>query len=213
MADRFVRRFGETLDFRVVYREMFVRDAKLRHRDIELLTDGLLAKPFRGRLDHRTSAETYLAFMSTFYVGWLFELNVRDVYHKEPAEYLPRDVLREAKKTPFGRCILHLDPNCETMDEEGFKTRRELNEFLRLSRRVSNLLRRHMPKRPFESHSYKTNVREIVWNNQTPEVFDGDGAFEIANGTPVYQIARGMFLFRIVNEKGKLRVLSLIFAN
>ncbi|HKP37766.1 MAG TPA: hypothetical protein VJT71_12995 [Pyrinomonadaceae bacterium] len=213
VAAHFVKRFSATLDFGVVYREMFVRERVLRRRNVVSMFDGLIEDSLLKKLHDREKEQAYIAFMNTFYVSWLYLLNVNGLYDKDdPAVYLPRDIQAEIKRTAFNRCRF-LDRDDDDCENLRFKTRKGLARFISFSNRLTVLFRRHMPGRPFDSPAYRANVRNIVWNGQGPYVNNGDSFLEIDKSRPVYEIASGMFLFSIIEEEGTLRIASLTISN
>ncbi len=207
LADRFVARFARTLDFGVVYREMFVRDRKLRRRNL----DWFVSKDLLAHLDDPAIEEAYIAMMNTTYLSWLYTLNRPAGFGEDDKElHWPRDVKDEIKRTLFNRCrFLDRDADCEKLGEAPFKTKRDLTQFIYFSNRLSVLFRKHIPRRPFASRAYKRNVRDIVWNGMSSEINDGDHYFEIPEGTPVLEMSRGMFRFQMVEEHGVLRIFNL----
>ena len=214
LADRFVKRFGETLDFGVVYREMFVRDKAQRRRNAESVLNGLAEKRLISELDDATLEETFVAFMDSMYVSWLYMLNVKGFADKDPERYFPREVLREIRRTAFSECSLLLagGADCDKLGAESFKTKGELARHVSHWRRLTALFRKHMPRRPFNNSAYKLNVRDIVWSSRQPTVNDGNWYFGIEKRIPVYEISRGMFLFNIIEERGVFRVLHLTWS-
>jgi len=207
LADRFVTRFVTTLDFKHVYEEMYVDDKRLRRRDLDYILSGIVSKELIAQLDDGSVGRLYTSFMNTTYLSWLYALNKPRGLSDDD---FPRDVNAEIKRTAFNRCrFLDRHEDCRKVDEEVFKTKRDLEWFISTSDRLSSLFRKHIPRRPLRSLAYNRNVRDLVWNGRPSRIDNGDSYFDISQTTPVYEVSRGMFLFQIIEEQGAMRVFNL----
>jgi hypothetical protein len=209
LADRFARRFAATLNFEIVYREMFVRDPTLRRRNAEGVLNGLAVKQLSDQVDDATKDKLFVSFMNTLYLGFLYEMNVKDAFKKEPVQYLPRELMRVVKRSGLYKCA-YFENDCSAHE---IKTQKELRQIISMGRRLSVVLRRHIPRNAIGSKTYQANVKELVWSGRASSVSQGDSFFAIDERVPVYEVARGIFLFQIIEEAGEFKVLTLIFAN
>src|SRR5215475_8185594 len=77
-ADRFIKRFRETLDFGAVFDEMFVVDAIQRLRKTGFFESMNISQQLIESLDNAMLKRTYKAFMNYYYLKAAYDLGVGD---------------------------------------------------------------------------------------------------------------------------------------
>lgn len=217
LADRFVQRFAETLDFGVVYKEFFVSNRKQRLYDAVRLA-GRASK--QNRLDETAPElmeQYYVAFMNFYFLNGLYGMNVCSVDENDPKackeEYpLPPDALTVVSNSRYFGLLLRDD--CCGDGEEDFRTVDDLKEYIADANKINGILRQHIPEKPFDSQLYRDNIREMVYYGKKTSVLTyADEDLGIELGVKRYQVVREIFALNIIEEKGEMKVLEIVIGN
>jgi hypothetical protein len=220
-ATRFLRRFNETRDFGVVYREFFVRDPKLR---LAVARKYYLENPIDEKLaetlDDATVENIYQAFLSTAYLGFFYMLNQKD-YNNETEVMLLASLwlhtlsqtLPQMKEKQVIKAVIRSFEFCDDEKDYLLTTKQQIDEWLLFNRRFAAEVQRRMPPRPASTKLYRKNVTDIVFNGRPTYVEDGDEQLGIPKGTLNYTISRGVFRLIWIEENGQFRVVAPILGD
>ncbi|MCA1640780.1 MAG: hypothetical protein LC785_02105 [Acidobacteria bacterium] len=90
----------------------------------------------------------------------------------------------------------------------------ELQKYMADLKRMSALYRKRLPRNVLTSRAYKKNVKVLEKERGHQfEINRGDNFFGVGENVEVYGVCRDLFCFRLVEEKGKLRVLGFILGD
>ncbi len=202
-ADRFVKRFHKTLDFNIVFEEMFVSDAVQRHRSAGFFQGVNLHEQLVNSVDNTVLERTYKAIMSYYYLKAAYEGGVSK-------KTQPSAVITAINASKFENLV----SDEGTGDEPIVHTPQELDEFIRDYNKIAKLYRDHLPSNVFESVTYKRSLKSISKDKRSPvRIRDGYEDFSAKKGTKVYRIEQDIFAFFFVKENGELKVLTLGMGN
>jgi hypothetical protein len=202
-ADRFIERFRETLNFGVVFDEMFVDDAIQRLRK---------AKFFRGmhidrrleKLDDLVLTRTYKAFMNYYYLKAVYDLGVRK--GQDP----PPEVTTVIRTSKFSDLLSDEGSG----DSPVVTTQQDLDQFVADLDKIAASYKKHLPPDFFKTRTYKENLKLINKPEDTfPRIHDGHETLGVAKGTKVYEIEQDVFTFFFIDKNGELKVLALGLGN
>lgn len=202
-ADRFIRRFRETLDFGTVFDEMFVSDAIQRLRKTGFFRGVNVSQQLVEQLDDATLERVYKAVMNFYYLNGVYDLSVG----KESA---PPEVTAALRSSKYLSTLA---------DEEGgepptITTRQELEQYVADLNNVAALYKQRLPSDVFTSPAYKASLKAINKDKRSPvRIRNGYEDFGIKEGTKVYAVEQDIFIFFFVEESGELKVLTLGMGN
>lgn len=211
-ADRFVKRFHDTLDFGVVFDEMFVADAVQRLRDANFFHSMEISKQLVEKVDNATLERSYKAVMGFYYLKGGYDLSIRPLAGNEQNgdPPLPPEITDALKASKHLRVFL--DDRIE--DAPILTTRPELEEYIADLNKIASLYKQYLPKNAFSSLTYKASLKAITKDKRSPvRIRNGYEDFGIKKGTKVYTIEQEIFIFFFVEENGKLKVLTLGMGN
>ncbi len=202
-ADRFVRRFRETLDFGAVFDEMFVADAVQRLRKAGFFRSMNISPQLVERLDDATLERTYKAFMSYYYLKAAYDLGVGK------GESTPPEVAAVIKASKFSNLL-----SDEGSGDAIITTREEVEQFVADLNNIAALYKKHLPQSVFDSTTYKASLTAINKDKHSQvKVRNGYEDFGVEEGTKVYAVEQDIFIFFFIEENGKLKVLTLGMGN
>lgn len=201
-ADRFIKRFHETLDFKTVYKETFLIDSIHRHRIANFFSELNIANELVIRLDDKTLERVYVANMNEIYLKAIYDAGV--------SEETPLDVLAVIEGSKFNNLLSDQGSG----DLPIIDSREDLEQFIDDLGKVARLYKKHIPKNVFRLARYKENLKAINKDKRSNVgVFDGYEELGIKAGTKVYTIEQEMFIFFFIEEDGKLKILTLGMGN
>lgn len=203
-ADRFVKRFRQTLDLSVLFDEMFVGDAIQRLRQAGFFRSMNMGPQLVEKLDDPTLTRTYKAFMNYYYLKAVYDLGVRK------GQDTPVEVTAVISTSKF----FNLLSDGGSGDSPVMTSRQELDQFVADIENIAASYRKHLPQDFFKTRTYKENLKLINKPEETlPRIHDGYETLGVAKGTKVYEIEQDIFTFFFVDEKGELKVLALGMGN
>jgi hypothetical protein len=203
-ANRFIKRFRETLDFGLVFDEMFVSDAVQRLRNAGFFRGINISERLVQNLDEAALERTYKAFMNYYYLKAAYDLGVG----KE--EGAPPEVAAALRASKFHNLLSDEGSG----DSPTITTRHELEEYVADLNNIAALYRQQLPQNVFDSATYKTSLKAINKDKHSQvRVRNGYEDFGIKEGTKVYTLEQDIFIFFLVEENGELKVLTLGMGN
>jgi hypothetical protein len=202
-ADRFIKRFRETLDFGKVFDEMFVSDAVQRLRSAGFFRGINISDQLVQNLDEAALKRIYAAFMSFYYLKAVYDLGVgKD-------EDVPPEVAAALRASKFHNLL----SNEGSGDSPTITTRQELEEYVADLNNIAALYRRHLTSDVFDSPAYKAGLKAINKQRTTLQTRDGDESLGVGKGTKVYAVEKDIFTFFFIEENGQMKVLTLGIGN
>ena len=201
-ASRFIRRFRETLDFGIVFDEMFVSDAVQRLRNVGFFRGVNISEQLVQNLDEAALKRTYKAYMSFYYLKAVYDLGVG----KDDAP--PPEVAAALRASKFHNLISDEGSGASPT----ITTRQELAEYVADLSSIASLYRGHLSQNVFDSTAYKTGLKAIN-KSGTLQTRDGDEGLEVKKGTKVYVMDKDIFTFFFIAEHGQIKVLTLGMGN
>jgi hypothetical protein len=193
-ADRIMRRFYETLDFGVIYREMFVSEP-LKSREVRSIFRGIA---MHQRLERAPAPTFDLAAMERAYIA------KRNFDFLTSARHFTYDGDEEAFKKEAERMILQYympmqSPNFPTLTSEELDS-----HFTANLNHLSEFWRKFVVKGNFGSDSYRQRI-SLFQESRTPE---RDFVKQIGLGKKIYVVRRERLYLYFVEEHGKLKMLT-----
>lgn len=219
LADRFVQRFKETLDFEVVYREFFPVDLKERLPN-SMATWGLEEhQEMLKKISPAEAEQAYIAFMNIYYVAGLYHINVLTQEEEGNDEInletvYPPELVETMKRPSFGAFFAEcFKDNSHGSSLDILQSAESIKRYIKDAPHLISLFRKYMPPQPFDSENYKAYLKELVWDGRETSVKEGDDYFGVNEATTVYQVYREMFVLNIIGENGEMRVIGIPFGN
>jgi hypothetical protein len=211
-ADRFVRRFRETLDFGVVFDETFVSDAVQRLRKANYFQNLYLSPQLVEKVNNSTLERAYKAFMNFYYLKATYDLSIRPLAGNEQSgdPPLPPEITSALKASKHLSVLLDEGSG----DAPTVTTRQELEQYVADLNNIAALYRQRLPPNVFTSPTYKANLKAINKDKRSSvRIRNGYEGFGIRGGVKVYEVEQDIFIFFFVKEGGELKVLTLGMGN
>jgi tetratricopeptide (TPR) repeat protein len=206
-ADRFIRRWHETLDLNVLFDEMYVSNPEQRRRNVNLfygvyqhVTASAYGPAVDKTVDEKVMRAAFIAFWNRAYLNSEYRLS--HFKAEEEANY-PPDIVKaetELRQIKLSQKRMSLGP---------------IMQFVAKVDQASSVYRRHLTPEKFKAPLYQENIKKMA-----AEVSESEKPFRIIKGFPeygvkddveVYTLERGVFSFYFVREGGQLKVLTLGF--
>ena len=197
IADRFVERFRQTLNFGIVWKALRMSDSSCTYRANGILNEDDYVKL---SLSAGTIERLYIATMDLYYLKAVYELSHALIDSQPDQARFPREIEDFEKRSKLFQG-----------DERKLQSHGEVVELIGTLNRLARLYRKNIDKNAMKSAVWRANEKYLRSRNGTDHagVLNGIDTFCIAEGTNVYLVDRGIFLFYIVNEGGKMRVAGL----
>lgn len=196
IADRFVERFQQTLDFGIVWKEFRLSDPSCTHRANGNLSENDYAKL---RLNDAIVEKLYIATMNLYYLQAVYELSVARIDSRAEDAPTPAEIEMVEKRSKFFQ-----------NDDREPRSQEEVGELIRTYDQLARLYRKYMPKQAMKSAAWRANEKHLSsMSGMDYAVLNGDETFCIATGNNVYIVDRGIFYFYVVEERGKMKVAGL----
>jgi len=196
IADRFVERFQQTLDFGVVWKEFRLSDPSCTHRANGNLGENDYAKL---RLKGDIIEKLYIATMNLYYLQAVYELSLTRIDSQSEDVPTPAEIEVIEKRSKFFQND-HTPQNQE-----------EVSELIGTFDQLARLYRKYLPKEAMKSATWRANEKYLRSRSGMAyaDVLNGDETLCIPKGNNVYIVDRGVFYFYVVEEGGKMKVAGL----
>jgi len=197
IADRFVDRFQQTLDFGVVWKEFRLSDPSCTHRANGNLSENDYAKL---RLNGDIIEKLYIATMNLYYLKAVYELSLTRIDSQSEDVSTPAEIEVIEKRSKFFQ-----------NDDRKPQSYEEVSELIGTFDQLARLYRKYLPKEAMKSATWRANEKNLRSRSEIAYagVLNGDETFCIAKGSNVYIVDRGIFYFYVVDESGKMKVAGL----
>ena len=197
IADRFVDRFQQTLDFGSVWKEFRLSDPSCTHRANGNLSENDYAKL---RLNGDIIEKLYVATMNLYYLKAVYELSHTRIDSKSEDVSTPAEIEVIEKRSKFFQ-----------NDDRKPQSYEEVSELIGTFDQLARLYRKYLPKEAMKSATWRANEKNLRSRSEIAYagVLNGDETFCIAKGSNVYIVDRGIFYFYVVAEGDKMKVAGL----
>ena len=197
IADRFVDRFQQTLDFGVVWKEFRLSDPSCTHRANGNLSENDYAKL---RLNGDIIEKLYIATMNLYYLKAVYELSLTRIDSQSEDVSTPAEIEVIEKRSKFFQ-----------NDDRKPQSYEEVSELIGTFDQLARLYRKYLPKEAMKSATWRANEKNLRRRSEIAYagVLNGDETLCIAKGSNVYIVDRGIFYFYVVDEGGKMKVAGL----
>lgn len=197
IADRFLDRFQQTLDFGSVWKEFRLSDPSCTQRANGVLSENDYAKL---RLNGDIIEKLYIATMNLYFLQNVYELSRIRIDSKSDDAPAPPEIEVIEKGSKFFQ-----------NDDRTPQSHEEVRELIGTLDQLARLYRKYIPKEAMKSATWRANEKHLRSMNgmDDPRVLDGDETLCIAKGNKVYIVDRGIFYFYVVDERGKMKVAGL----
>ena len=198
LADLFIQRFRETLDFGIVWKEFRLSDPSCTQRANGILNESGYQ---RLKLSRKTVEKLYIATMNYYYLIGVYDLSMARIDDHSPDE---------SPEPPGVKAIKKASKFFQD-DDHQLKNAEDVNELIGTLDRLARQYRKHLPKGVMKSQAWRANQKRLIAGSGTghPDVANGNSTFCISEQTKVYLIDRGMFYFYIIKEGRRMRVAGL----
>jgi hypothetical protein len=197
LADRFVERFQQTLDFGIVWKEFRLSDPSCTHRANGILSENDYAKL---RLNGAIIEKLYIATMNLYYLNAIYSLSLIRIDSRSGENLAPAEIEVIEKSSKF----------FQNGDRKP-QSYKEVSELISTLDQLARLYRKYLPKEAMKSAAWRANEKNLHSSNgmASEVVLNGEETFCIATGRNVYLVDRGIFYFYIVDEGGKMKIAGL----
>jgi hypothetical protein len=197
IADRFVERFQQTLDFGIVWKEFRLSDPSCTHRANGILSENDYAKL---RLNGDIIEKLYIATMNLYYLNAVYGLSLTRIDSQSFDASAPAEIEIIEKRSKFFQ-----------NDDRKPQSYEEVSELISTLDQLARLYRKYLPKEAMKSDAWRANEKSLQSRSGMGSVgvLNGDEMFCIAKGRNVYLVDRGIFYFYLVEEGGKMKVAGL----
>jgi hypothetical protein len=201
VADRFVERFRQTLDFGTVWKEFRSEQFGCRLIKSDLVTN--VSAEEKAKIGTALLERARIALMNYYYLKSIRELSLASLYNaKEP---IASKQLRKAEESSEYTRVNGKTPT----------NAKEIREFIIAVERIGKLYRTHMPRNVMRSAAWKANYADLTTRGGITHlgVFSGTPDFCVPENAKYYIVDRGVFYFYMVEDKGKMKVIELGVGN
>ena len=199
IADRFVKRFQQTLDFGIVWKEFRLSDPSCTQRANGILNQSDYE---RLQLNSRTIEKLYIATMNYYYLMAVHDLSLARIDSQSDSDdsLTPNEVKVIEKRSKFFQ-----------NDDREPQNAREVAELINTFDQLSARYRKHMTAKAMKSPTWLANQKYLTARKGVDHegTLTGDETFCVPKTTKVYIVDRGLFYFYVVEEGGKMKVAGL----
>ena len=199
VADRFVERFRQTLDFGIAWKGFRLSEPSCTHRANGNLGQGDYE---RLKLSSGMIEKLYIATMNLYYLKAVYDLSVARIDAKSGSEDppTPREIEAAEKNSKF---FQNDDRKLQNADDVG--------ELIATFDQLAGLYRKYLPKKAMKSAAWGANQKYLISRTGMDHsgILNGNPTFCVPEKTNVYIVDRGIFYFYIVEEGGKMKVAGL----
>lgn len=190
-----MKRFYETLDYAVIWKEFYVTAGALRDFEVEAMTASLVSYRAEGLSPHRLSKESReRAFIAMRNYWGLLSAVQFTTDHDLPETLSPLYQSITRRQRPYA--------NSEELD----------TDFTAVMDRMSDILRKLVLPKNVDSTSYRFKLKKFVETNPADredmnEVFAPAG---LSRDAKVYIVQRESFHLYLIEENGQYKILSVL---
>lgn len=205
IANYFIHRFHETLDFGIAFDEVAVPDAVQRLQRARFFQTLDLSDSLAEEMDSVTAGRLYKVFMSFYYLRGIYAISIKVGLTDIERAPLPAEI-REAIQNSHLRFTL----TDSVEDPPKITTAQELKQYIADLEHIARLYKKHLPRNVFNSPTYKANVETFNRDRGKPvQIFNGYEQLGINKDEKVYVVRRDIFTLYIIRRGSQFRVLTL----
>jgi len=199
LADQFVKRFEQTLDFGIAWKAFRLSDPSCTHRANGSLSADDYAKL---KLSSTVIEKLYIATMNLYYLKAVYELSLVRIESESGSEDppVPAEIKLVEKRSKFFQ-----------NDDRKPQTPEEVSELIDTIDRLARLYRKYLPKRAMKSAAWQANEKYLRSRSgmDHADVLSGNQTLCVPKGTNVYLVDRGIFYLYVVEEGDRMKVAGL----
>lgn len=208
-ADRFIKRFRETLDVGIVFDEMAVSDAIPRLRKAHPRQFGWVQSSLLDSIDDLTARRLYVATTNSYYMGLVYSAKFKGSELIDDHAPMPPKLRELVLKSHWLRGAL----DESDVDIPGPASMADLLQYICEWERAAAIYKELIPPDVFDSSIYKENIEILKSRREGPEieVFDSSEGFEslgLKEHAKVYFVRRDLFTLMLIEENSEFRILG-----
>ena len=203
-AERFIKRWHETLDLNILFDEQYVANPEQRRMNVGLfggvykqLSASAYGPGVAKGVDEALLRDAFFAFWNYYYLAQEYQLALGkpdDGDFPEPPE--------------FKR------PQMPKLDQKMIR-RTQVVQLMEILKPAAAVYRKYLTPDLFSAPRYSQNLRRAEdkadENEKRFRISQGFPEYDVPNNTDVYYLRKGVFEFYFIEENGKLKVLTLGF--
>ena len=214
-ADKFVRRWHETLDLNVLFDELYSSDPWIRELNIRKFCDcydflvaeasGTCVQVTLGLIGAETKRKGFMAFWNLMYLRDEYSLAYSpsaDADAPEPKEYKVIDEEFEKFKEKY-----YGDTEDTKRINRGL-VKNFVHDYILLAEKSANVYRKYLTGSVFDSEIYKRNRKLADAELEPSYIKTMPPEWRLEKGRPVFCVQRGLFELYLIEENGEFRVLT-----
>ncbi len=224
-AEKFVKRWHETLDLNVLLEEMFVADEGLRGKvESEF---GFFIDDWNEEIDERfhkyavkiigkdRAKNASIAYLNLIFLS----LELKLFYTEQEINRIP-SILDDVQFDKLSKSLFDwfqkqksIDPGFQqkVSEDEAGRIRQIVNKFIESFNYQIALYRAKLPREFFLAEKYKSNLKMEHGDGSSEIVSSDDSLYEalkVKKGQQIYEVERGVFLLLITEVYGQFKILS-----
>jgi hypothetical protein len=199
MADTFVERFRQTMNFGPLWKEFRAEQFGCRLIKSDLITN--VSDEEKVKIGIPLLERAYIAFMNYFYLKGAHDLSLPQTNSDATEEQItPKEILKAENSSVYART-----------NGKSPHTSKEIEEYIIELNRLARLYRKYMPRNVMRSAAWRAHYKYLTSRGGVTHlgVDSGHPDFCIPENTKYYIVDKGLFYFYIVEEKGKMKVAEL----
>jgi hypothetical protein len=199
VADTFVERFRQTLNFGAVWKEFRAELFSCRLVKSDLITS--VSDEEKLKLGTALLERAYVALMNYYYLKGVHDLSVARMDSGKTEEQItPKEILKAENSSVYMRT-----------NGKSPKTVKEIEENIIELNRLAKLYRKYMTRNVMRSAAWRANNKYLTSRGGVTHlgVNRGHPDFCIPDDVKYYIVGRGVFYFYMVEENGRMKVVEL----
>ena len=198
-ANKFIERWHETLDLKIMFAEFFIRNPNYLQQNYHLFSKPETCK----KCTKEEIEQVFFAYFNAYYLWVECSLAFNKREFESPLEVMPLGIIRAYR-------------NWNKLDEklgEPLSVSEEFSLLTKKSNSFSQVMRKYLPASIFYSDAYKAGMMEEF---QTTEIRAAKlhdtrmSLIDVDENIPVYYVEIGIFEIDCIEENGQFRVLTLV---
>lgn len=209
-GDCFIKQYRTRLDLGVVLDSLASNRFGLYVKDTGLLEDFMIDPRLLEHIDKKTAQQAYVSWANTYFLGLLYMYQFPESTSGVASVTIPEDITQLLRRARLRKVVINFGTHDENTNSEKTKylitNVAELREFVDLNASLAELIKKHLPERPFETTTFKE--RMTAYGRYEKEVAVSQTTFAGRN-EPLYVVHREFFTIYFVRDENEMKVLSL----
>ena len=203
-ADYLIRRFRETLDFGIVWKEL--RPSNAGPALLALIMAESAAEN-RKEMDAALAERGFVALANLLHLKSAYDLSVAKIGSGVSEEELTPKEIQGAE-----RANIYIKTNGKEP-----RTVSELKEYISEAEVLARLYRKHLSRASFETAAYKENLRYLAEFFKTEDdkyrIAELDKDFGLGKDVKEFRVTRGAFYYAFIEENGEMKLIGFGMGN